>query len=328
MASAETIEVPTLLPPEPSTPQPRRRLFAVAALSALLVGGTALAATTLTRPETATDSTRTTTPAAAAQPANSRTSTQMTYNAQNGVQQISAAPAANGTASIEAQLQAQLAASLPKIQVVTDDGMHEGSGFFLTASGHIATSSRLLQNSEYVIVWTEGNLRFPAEIMGIDGFSDVALIKIESSDWPAADVDERAVLELGQSALALDHKAGTMLVGEVASPFGTIRSDGQPSAPRVLISKSTPPGSAIVDESGAIIAMSNGLTDGSSGKAIATPAWLIERVALDMMVSGNSSHAWLGAEVAEKSNHDGVTITEVQRPSDRCLTSAVLATAA
>lgn len=320
MASADTIEVPTLLPPEKPAPQPRLRLVALAAVSALLVGSTALVAGTLSRSDTAAESLGTIASASADQVGVQRSTMQTARSSSDpGVQTINAAAGSGnvhsglgGSSDIAAGLHGQLAGSLPKIQVVTDEGMREGSGFFLTPSGHVATSARLLRSSEYVIVWTDGNRRFPAEIMGTDSFSDVALLKIEPSAWQAVEVAESATLQVGQATLAIDHERSQMVHGTIASAFGTIRGDGQPSAPRVLISKGPPAGSAIVNDAGAIIAMSNGLTDGPTGETIATPAWLIQRVALDMLVSGNSSHAWLGAEVAETEAGDGVAITEIQ----------------
>lgn len=324
MASAETIEVPTLLPPrEPHAP-PRLRLVALAAVSALVVGGTALFAGTMTRPATSVDSLGTVASAAATGDRGAQRSAidLADQRGDDDVQPISAATSAASVGStaaaqadVAADLHGRLVRSLPKVQVVTAEGMHEGSGFFLTSSGHIATSARLLRNSEYVIVWADGNRRFPAEIMGTDSFSDIALLKIEPATWQAAEVAEGATLHVGQSTLTIDHNRNQMMHGQVASPFGTIRGDGQPSSPRVLISKGPPAGSAVVDETGAIIAMSTGLTDGPSGDTIATPAWLIQRVALDMLVSGNSSHAWLGAEVAGTDSSTGVTITEIAAQS-------------
>lgn len=325
MASADTVEVaavPTLLPPPVVPTQSRRRLATVAAVSALIVGSTALLAGTVARPSATTEPVTETAALASApieRSVTTRSAPAASAQSGSGVQPISAG-APTPKSDLAVRLHAQLAGSLPKIQVVTAEGMSEGGGFFLTPSGHIATSARLLRDSEYVIVWTDGNGRFEAEIMGMDMFSDVALIKIESESWPAADVAEQAKLHLGQSVLTLDHQLDVMIMREVASPFGTLRNEGHPSSPRVLITDfaqvgSATAGSAIVDENGAIVAMSNGLTDSPTGQSIATPAWLIERVALDMLVSGNSSHAWLGAEVAETGDGTSVTITEVQADS-------------
>jgi serine protease Do len=192
-----------------------------------------------------------------------------------------AADTAAGEELLARRVHAEVATSLPRVQAATATGMREGSGMFVTDQGHIATSAGLINGADYVLVWTEDDRRWEARVVATDEFSDVAVLQIQSTEWPAASLGSDARLWSGQYALAIDHAAKNVRIGQVtAVDPSRVRVD-QPVAL---------PGSAIVDDSGAVIAMVN--ADGSNSSA--TPSWMVEQVALDLIVHGSAVHTWLG----------------------------------
>ena len=60
------------------------------------------------------------------------------------------------------------------------------------------------------------------------------------------------------------------------------------------------PGSAIVDDSGTVIGMIT--NDGTNRRA--TPAWMLEQVAVDLITSGSTTHVWLGVLVEDIEGDD------------------------
>ena len=119
--------------------------------------------------------------------------------------QIAIEAAAEGEELLVTRVHNEIATSLPRIQAATADGMREGSGFFVTDDGHIATSAGLVGNADYVLAWTDDGQRWKAHVVASDAVSDVAVLQIDSEDWPAVSLGSDDTLWAGQYALALDH---------------------------------------------------------------------------------------------------------------------------
>jgi putative serine protease PepD len=71
------------------------------------------------------------------------------------------------------------------------------------------------------------------------------------------------------------------------------------------------PGSAIVDGTGAVIAMITG--DGTNSHG--TRAWMLEQVAVDLIASGDTSHNWLGLVVSDEPGANIVVVDHVTNDS-------------
>ena len=186
----------------------------------------------------------------------------------------------------------QVAESLPRIQAASDGNMRDGSGLFITDEGHIATSAGLVADADYILVWTADGSRWHGEIVASDHLSDVAVLQIPTTDWPAAVFGSQELL-VGQYALAIDHQTRSMNVGQVMAQAAPLPG-ASPEVARILLQHSRAvPGAAIVDDTGEVIGMTN-----ASSNAHATPAWQIGRVSNELIASGQASHTWLGIEVA------------------------------
>lgn len=290
-ASAETAKVPVVTLPAPGTRRRTQVLFAAAAVAA--VGATALTLGAMS-------STSTPVRTAAVQP--------------TVVVEVENAVAISGASqdALAANLHDELAVSLPRVQAATEaDGMREGSGLFVTPNGHIVTSAGLISDAEYVLVWTDDGRRWEASTIAADPFSDVAVLQIDSDEWPAIPIGSGRSLRSGQYALAIDYANGTMSVGAVSSVSRTVVVDAQSAFIRVGVDQPTAlPGSAIIDDAGFVIGMAT-----SDGGSLATPAWMIERVALDLITRGETTHAWLGLTTVEGTGLRQLTIAQVATDS-------------
>lgn len=212
--------------------------------------------------------------------------------------ELAADVSVQGEDVLAARIHDQVAASLPRIQAVTSVGMREGSGMFVTDDGHIATSAELIDDAEYVLAWTDDGQRWKAHLVASDDVSDVAVIQIQSDAWPAVALSNDEDPRSGQYALALDHYQDAIRLGEVT----------EVSSPQLIIDQQAAmPGSAIVDDTGAVIAMITG--DGTNSHG--TRAWMLEQVAVDLIASGETSHNVLGLVVSHEPGTDMVLVNQV-----------------
>ncbi len=202
--------------------------------------------------------------------------------------------------------------AMPRVQAATSAGMREGSGFFITDDGHIATSASLISGADYVIIWTADGHRFNADVVASDHASDVAVIHIDNRVYRSAPLNPDATVSLGDATHVFDHTIGQLIDSHVVALATTSRLDGSPSSARIsLAGTSTPIGSAIVNSDGHIIAMATALIDEALNEQLATPSWMIDRVARDLITDGTTAHTVLGVSTGGETNTAAVAITAV-----------------
>ena len=294
-ANAETAQVPVV---SLSDPAPRSRLNAGLKLAAGLVVVGAGALTIGIVSSQGISPTVETSNAAPLMVALSPGNPLSTERQEPVATEFTAEDSSQGEALLAARVHDQVAASLPRITAVTSAGMREGSGMFVTDNGHIVTSAGLIDSAEYVLAWTEDGQRWKAHLVATDPVSDIAVIQIESIDWPSVSLDAGADLRDGQYALALDHDHDSIAIGEVISV----------TSPLLEVEQSVAvPGSAIIDDTGAVIAMIIGNGTNRHGAR----AWMLEQVTVDLITSGRTAHNWLGLVVSHEAATDMVVVTSV-----------------
>ena len=57
-----------------------------------------------------------------------------------------------------------------------------GTGFIISADGLILTNAHVVEFADNIIVTTMGGKQYPAEIIGTDKLTDIALLKIQTED--------------------------------------------------------------------------------------------------------------------------------------------------
>jgi len=87
-------------------------------------------------------------------------------------------------------------------------GTGTGSGFIFDADGWILTNRHVVENAQSLTVMTNDGREYPAEVYGIDTLTDLAIIKVEASNLPVAEIGTSAGLEPGQIAIAIGNPLG------------------------------------------------------------------------------------------------------------------------
>lgn len=295
-ANADTAQVPVVQVIEQS--RSRTQLGLMVAAGVVAIGAAALTLGVLTGPGN-TNEAQIAGEVAGIVPASDSAAPADTRISTGSVDEVSVETSAEGENLLAARIHQEVSASLPRIQAATSEGTREGSGFFVTDDGHIATSAGLIDGANYVIAWTDDGQRWKADVIATDLVSDVAVLQIASESWPSVSLSSDDMLRTGQYALALDHEAHEIAIGEVTTIYGPVVGVDQPAAL---------PGSALIDDTGTVIGM---LTDDGTNRH-ATPAWMLEQVAVDLISNGTTTHTWLGVIVESVEGSDpAVKVHEV-----------------
>ena len=116
------------------------------------------------------------------------------------------------------------------LQVLTENGGGQGSGFVFDKEGHIVTNYHVVENASQIEVIFSTGFRTYGEVRGVDLDSDLAVVKVdvpEGTLFPLA-LGDSNVLRVGQTVVAIGNPfglSGTMTTGIVSALGRTLPSD-------------------------------------------------------------------------------------------------------
>lgn len=205
------------------------------------------------------------------------------------------------------------AAVIPSV-VAVEVGSTQDGDFFQTASGsgvifdsqHILTNDHVVDGATAVqVVLSDGRV-YPAEVVGSDPITDVAVLLVTAPDLVPITFGSADSLIVGVPAIAVGSPLG--LDGGPSLSVGVVSALGREvqTNPEVvlygMIQTDAPitngsSGGALVDRNGALIGITTavGASDlGIEGVGFATPIEIVEKIANDILADGSASHALLG----------------------------------
>ena len=99
-----------------------------------------------------------------------------------------------------------------------------GSGVIVNPSGLILTNEHVVREAEQITVNLTDGRQFPARLLGASSVYDLAVLKIDAKDLPAAPLGDSDSLVVGEWAIA------------IGNPFGYLLNDTQPTVTAGVIS--------------------------------------------------------------------------------------------
>jgi serine protease Do len=179
----------------------------------------------------------------------------------------------------------------------------QGSGFFISADGYAVTNNHVVQNADKVQVTTDDGKTFTAKVIGTDSRTDLALVKVDGSDFPYVKLAEHAP-RVGDWVLAVGNPfglGGTVTAGIVSARGRDIGAGPyddfiQIDAP---VNKGNSGGPAF-DVDGDVIGVNTAIfspSGGSVGIAFAIPADTVKSVVAQLRDKGNVSRGWIGVQI-------------------------------
>ncbi len=187
-----------------------------------------------------------------------------------------------------------------------------GSGFVWDRDGHIVTNNHVVEGAAKIQVTFSDDTAVPAEVVGTDPNSDLAVIKV---DLPAerlepVEVADSTDVRVGQLAVAIGNPfglEGTMTVGFVSAlgrslpvassnlmaPSYTIPDIIQTDAP---INPGNS-GGVLVNDEGQLIGVPTAIespVQANAGIGFAVPSVIVQKVVPVLIRDGHYEHPWLG----------------------------------
>ncbi len=179
----------------------------------------------------------------------------------------------------------------------------EGSGFFISADGYAVTNNHVVDHAKTVQVVTDDGKLLNAKVIGTDPKTDLALIKVEGSDFPFVNFADRDP-RIGDWVIAVGNPfglGGTVTAGVVSARGRDIGSGPyddyiQIDAP---VNKGNS-GGPTFDVNGNVIGVNTAIfspSGGSVGIGFDIPAETVKTVVAQLKDSGHVTRGWMGVQI-------------------------------
>lgn len=209
-----------------------------------------------------------------------------------------------------------------------------GSGVIISEDGYIVTNYHVIEKSDEIQVILNDKRSFPAEVVGTDPSTDLALLKVDSHNLPYISFGNSDILKVGEWVLAVGNPfnlTSTVTAGIVSAKARNINMLKDQSKYPIESYIQTDAavnrgnsGGALVNLKGELVGINSAIISPSgaySGYSFAIPINIVKKVVADIIKYGEVQRAVLGVEIRDLVNSDlndfnldkieGVLITNV-----------------
>src|SRR5436190_19693893 len=181
----------------------------------------------------------------------------------------------------------------------------EGSGFIVRADGYIYTNYHVLEGADRIDVKLKDGREFPANVVGTDEKTDVAVIKIDGTNLPVVQFGDSDAVRVGQFAFAigapfkLDY---TFTYGVISGKGRTklLATGGYSISDYLQTDASINPGNSggpLCDIDGKVIGMNTLINGLNRGLGFAIPSNLANEIGQQLVSGQQIVRPWLGIRI-------------------------------
>ena len=178
-----------------------------------------------------------------------------------------------------------------------------GSGVLIDEQGSIVTNAHVVDGAAKIMVTLHDGTRLPAELIGSDPQSDVALLHVTlpHGQYAPAQLGDSDKLEIGQKVLAIGHPFGLGYAFStgIVSGFGKVLEPKQEVFQERVIQTTTPmnlgnSGGPLVDSEDRVVGINSAVLMGAQNIGFAIPINTVKSIVSELRTNGRVIRPWLG----------------------------------
>ncbi|MBQ6270061.1 MAG: trypsin-like peptidase domain-containing protein [Bacteroidetes bacterium] len=227
-------------------------------------------------------------------------------------------------------------------EVETPKRMGSGSGVIITPDGYIVTNNHVVEGAieNGITVITSDKKEYEAKLIGTDSLTDLAIIKIDGKNLPAAHLGDMSKVKPGEmviavgSPLRLQHTVTQGIVsalGRGTSDIGAFNSSAYSIANYIQTDAAINPGNSgggLFNLNGSLIGINTAIasqTGSFIGYGFAVPVDIVKATAQDLIANGKVEYGYIGAQIRDINSTEakyfgldkveGVLVNSVQEKS-------------
>jgi len=190
-----------------------------------------------------------------------------------------------------------------------------GSGVIISDDGYIITNNHVIEDAEDIEVKLNDNRTFPAEVIGRDPSTDIALLKIKATNLPFIKYGDSDQLRLGEWVLAVGNPfnlTSTVTAGIVSAKGrnlgildNDLRIESFIQTDAALNMGNS--GGALVNTKGLLVGITSAIVSPSgayAGNSFAIPVTIVKKVVEDLKQYGEVQRAIIGVNITEVTQED------------------------
>lgn len=190
-----------------------------------------------------------------------------------------------------------------------------GSGFIIDERGYVLTNHHVIEGADKTTVTLTDGRVFEGDLRGSDPRSDLAVIKINADNLPAAKLGDSEMLKTGEWVIAIGNPFGnvikspepTVTTGVVSALHRQIPSGGTHSVHLDMIQTDAAinvgnSGGPLCDIKGEVVGINVAIfstSGGYQGVGFAIPVNTAKEVLNDLMEGKSVSYGWLGVQAQD-----------------------------
>lgn len=180
-----------------------------------------------------------------------------------------------------------------------------GSGFIIAESGYVVTNNHVIDRADEITVILSDDTNLPAEVVGVDERTDLAVLKVESDrPLPAVEWGDSDAMRVGDWVVAIGNPFG--LGGTVTAGIISARSRDINAGPYddfiqtdASINRGNS-GGPMFNMDGEVIGVNTAIfspSGGSVGIGFAIPSTMARNVVAQLQEFGRTRRGWLGVRI-------------------------------
>ena len=179
----------------------------------------------------------------------------------------------------------------------------QGSGFVISADGYVVTNNHVIDGAAKIQVSFDKDRKYEAELVGTDARTDVALLKIKSSEKFQTVKFAAAQPRVGDWVLAVGNPfglGGTVTAGIVSAQGRDIGSGPYDYMQIDAAVNRGNSGGPSFNLEGDVVGVNTAIyspSGGNVGIAFAIPAKTVQDVVAQLKAGGSVSRGWLGVKI-------------------------------